>query len=131
MSAPGDGRSPLDCFPRAIALDPAHQPALRELVYRVTAWNEYAQHELPCGYLGTSPTTEDIDDLQEATALLPAIADRDWAAGIAPRLAELLATAIAWQAFRAAKAVDFARWCLDHGTDNRFATQARLQPGTS
>ena len=131
MSALGDGPAPLDCFRRAIALDPTHQAALRELVYRVTAWNEYAQHELPCGYLGTSPITEDIDDLREVTALLPAIVDRDWVAGIAPRLEELLATAIAWQAFRAAKAEDFARWCLDHGTDNRFAGRARLQPDGS
>jgi hypothetical protein len=128
MAALDDGPAPLDCFRRAIALDPAHQPALRELVDRVTAWNEYAQHELPWGYLGTSPITEDIDDLREAAALLPAIADHEWVEGLAARLEELLATAIAWQAFRAAKAEDFPRWCLDHGTDNRFAAQARQSP---
>lgn len=62
------GVAPIDCFRKAIALDPKHQGARIAFVGLVSNWVCYAQHELPFAYIG--PAEEDVMALQEALFVL-------------------------------------------------------------
>lgn len=67
-AAAAAGETPIECFRKAIALDPKHQGARTAFVELVSNWVRYAQHELPFGYIG--PAEEDVMALQEALFVL-------------------------------------------------------------
>lgn len=68
IAATAAGATPIECFRKAISLDPKHQGARGALVDLVSNWVRYAQHELPFGYIG--PAEEDVMALQEALFVL-------------------------------------------------------------
>jgi hypothetical protein len=64
----GAGETPIECFRKAIVLDPKHQGARTAFVALVSNGVRYAQHELPFGYIG--PAEKDVMALQEALFVL-------------------------------------------------------------
>jgi len=60
------GDCPLDQYRAAVALDPTNPMISRMFVRAVLEWVDYAQHELPQGYLGVPE--EDIELLGQAIA---------------------------------------------------------------
>jgi hypothetical protein len=71
---------------RAVALDPADQIAIKELIIVLLSQLDYSTHELPYGYLGLIP--EDLSKLDRIEALLPRLANKDDRAALAAGTAD-------------------------------------------
>ncbi|WP_158298737.1 hypothetical protein [Sphingomonas psychrotolerans] len=80
------GAQPVDRYRAAVALAPANAMIGRVFVRAVLDWTDYAQHELPCGYLG--------DPEEDAGLLEQAIASAN-AFGLGVPTADLLAHRLA------------------------------------
>ncbi|MGX1787319.1 hypothetical protein ACWIGM_11295 [Bosea sp. NPDC055332] len=93
------GETPMECFRKAIALDPKHQGARTAFVDLVSNWVSYAQHELPFGYIG--PAEEDVMALQEALFVLRGIDKTPQRSEAEDELRSMLGQAERWLASRA------------------------------
>lgn len=93
------GEAPIECFRKAIALDPKHQDARLAFVSLVANWVRYAQHELPYGYIG--PAEEDVRALQEALFVLRGIDKTPQRSEAEDRLRDMLGLAEGWLASQA------------------------------
>ncbi len=67
------GESPTLWLRQAMSLDPAHGPARAALADLIVTGVEYAQHELPAGYLGEP--ADDLNELMEAKELVAEAVD--------------------------------------------------------
>jgi hypothetical protein len=76
----------LEHLERAIELDPTDHIAIKKLVIVYLSGIDYATHELPYGYLGS--TSEDLATLSKAEALLPQLVNEEDRATYAVDIAE-------------------------------------------
>jgi hypothetical protein len=93
------GETPVECFRKAIVLDPKHQGARIAFVSLVSNWVRYAQHELPYGYIG--PAEEDVMALQEALFVLRGIDKTPQRSESEGELRDMLGLAEGWLASQA------------------------------
>lgn len=93
------GETPIECFRKAIALDPKHKGARTAFVDLVSTWVRYAQHELPFGYIG--PAEEDVMALQEALFVLRGTDKTPQRFKAEDELRSMLGQAESWLASRA------------------------------
>lgn len=88
---------PADFLNIALEIEPRHQKALRARLEWLLRGVEYAQHELPVGYLG-SPD-EDLVELQMTVPLAERIKDREIREEILTKLDDLSVTTQKWITF--------------------------------
>lgn len=93
------GETPIECFRKAIALDPKHQGARTAFVDLLSNWVRYAQHELPFGYIGSAE--EDVMALQEAPFVLRGVGRTPHRSEVEDELRSMLRQAERWLASRA------------------------------
>jgi hypothetical protein len=86
-----DGRSSLR---EPVRLDPAHGPSRAALAIRLLRAVDYAQHELPSGYIGDP--ADDLITLTEAESLVAEAADPVVRSSLEEQISALRATAEDW-----------------------------------